>query len=44
MCASYGSTLVPEGAYLHDWLKFLSKWQQEMTLLERHRAARDRNG
>ena len=33
-----------EGGYLHDWLKFLSKWQQEMTHLERHRAARDRKG
>lgn len=44
LCASYGSTRVDEGAYLHDWLKFLSKWQQEMTHLERHRAARDRNG
>lgn len=43
-CASYGSTRVVEGAYLHDWLKFLSKWQQEMTHLERHRAARDRKG
>ncbi|WP_182374869.1 hypothetical protein [Pseudomonas putida] len=42
LCASYGSTRVAEGAYLHDWLKFLSKWQQEMTHLERHRAARDR--
>ncbi|ENY74010.1 hypothetical protein C206_29438 [Pseudomonas putida TRO1] len=44
LCASYGSTRVDEGAYLHDWLKFLSKWQQEMTHLERHRAARDRKG
>lgn len=42
LCASYGSTRVDEGAYLHDWLKFLSKWQQEMTHLGRHRAARDR--
>ena len=44
LCASYGSTRVDEGAYLQDWLKFLSKWQQEMTHLERHRAARDRKG
>ncbi|KKK08047.1 hypothetical protein EGJ22_06520 [Pseudomonas sp. p99-361] len=44
LCASYGSTRVAEGGYLHDWLKFLSKWQQEMTHLERHRAARDRKG
>lgn len=44
LCASYGSTRVAEGAYLHDWLKFLSKWQQEMTHLERHRASRDRKG
>ncbi len=43
-CASRGSTRVAEGAYLHDWLKFLSKWQQEMTHLERHRAACDRKG
>ena len=28
LCASYGSTRVAEGAYLHDWLKFLSMWQQ----------------
>ncbi|MDH4552761.1 hypothetical protein E8E68_22995 [Pseudomonas sp. BN607] len=41
MCASYGSTRVPEGAYLHDWLKFIAKWKQEMMHLERHRAARD---
>jgi len=44
LCASYGSTRVVEGAYLHDWLNFLSKWQQEMTHLERHKAARDGNG
>ena len=44
LCASYGSTRVAEGAYLHDWLKFLSKWWQEMAHLERHRAARDRKG
>lgn len=44
LCASYGSTRVAEGAYLHDWQKFLSKWQQEMAHLERHRAARDRKG
>lgn len=44
LCASYGSTRVEEGAYLHDWLKFLSKWQQEMTHLERHKAARDGKG
>ncbi len=44
LCASYGSTRVAEGAYLHDWLKFLSKWQQEMTHLEHHRAACDRKG
>ncbi|AMM03011.1 MULTISPECIES: hypothetical protein [Pseudomonas] len=44
LCSSYGSTRVAEGGYLHDWLKFLSKWQQEMTHLERHRAARDRKG
>lgn len=43
LCASYGSTRVAEGGYLHDWLKFLSKWQREMTHLERHRAALDRN-
>lgn len=42
MCASYGSTREPEGAYLHDWLKFIAKWKQEMMHLERHRAARDR--
>ncbi len=42
MCASYGSTRVSEGAYLHDWLKFIAKWKQEMMHLERHRAARDR--
>lgn len=44
LCASYGSTRVAEGAYLHDWLQFLSKWQQEMVHFERHRAARDRKG
>ena len=44
MCASYGSTRVPEGAYLHDWLKFIAKWKQEMAHLERHRAGRDRKG
>ncbi len=44
LCASYGSTRVVEGAYLRDWLKFLSKWQQEMTHLERHKAARDGKG
>lgn len=44
LCAGYGSTRVAEGGYLHDWLKFLSTWQQEMTHLERHRAARDRKG
>lgn len=44
LCASYGSTRVAEGAYLHDWLSFLSKWQQEMIHLERHRAACDRKG
>lgn len=43
-CASRGSTRVAEGAYLHDWLKFLLKWQQEMTHLERHREACDRKG
>ena len=42
--ASLGSTRVAEGAYLHDWEKFLAKWKQEMAHLERHRAAaRDRN-
>lgn len=25
-CASRGSTRVAEGAYLRDWLKFLSEW------------------
>lgn len=44
MCASYGSTRVAEGAYLHDWLKFIAKWKQEMEHLECHRAARDRKG
>jgi len=44
MCASYGSTRVPEGAYLHDWLKFIAKWKQEMAHLERHRAGCDRKG
>jgi len=44
MCASYGSTRVPEGAYLHDWLKFIAKWKQEMAHLKRHRAGRDRKG
>jgi hypothetical protein len=44
LCASYGSTRVVEGAYLQDWQKFLSKWQQEMTHLERHRAERDQKG
>lgn len=39
MCASCGSTRVPEGAYLHDWLKFIAKWKQEMARLERHREA-----
>lgn len=44
VCASLGSTRVAEGAYLHDWEKFLAKWKQEMAHLERHRAAaRDRN-
>lgn len=41
-CASRGSTRVAEGAYLSDWLKFISVWHQEMTHLERHRAACDR--
>lgn len=44
VCASYGSTRVAEGAYLHDWQKFIAKWKQEMAHLERHRAARDRKG
>lgn len=44
MCASYGSTRLPEGAYLHDWLKFIAKWKQEMTHLERHRAGCDLKG
>ena len=42
LCASYGSTRVDEGVYLHDWLKFIAKWKQEMIHLELHRAARDR--
>lgn len=44
VCASYGSTRVSEGAYLHDWLKFIAKWKQEMAHLERHRAGCDRKG
>ena len=44
LCASLGSTRVAEGAYLHDWQKFLSKWPKEMAHLERHRAARDQKG
>ena len=38
--ASLGSTRVPEGPYAHDWNQFLFEWQQEMQLLESHRAAR----
>lgn len=42
--ASVGSTRVPEGPYAHDWDRFLDEWQNEMRLLEKHRAARDKHG
>lgn len=42
LCASYGSTRVDEGAYMHDWQNFLSKWRKEMAHLELHRRARMR--
>lgn len=37
--ASLGSTRVPEGAYAHDWEKFLDEWEREMQHLQKHRAA-----
>lgn len=37
LAASIGSTRVTEGFYLHDWHKFLKKWQAEMRLLAVHR-------
>lgn len=37
LCASRGSTRVEDGAYFHDWLKFIEKWKQEMAHLESHR-------
>lgn len=42
--ASVGSTRVPEGTYAHDWDRFLDEWQDEMRLLAKHRAARDKHG
>ncbi|MGV8865073.1 MAG: hypothetical protein ACOH2T_28475 [Pseudomonas sp.] len=36
--ASVGSTRVAEGAYEHDWQKFLKAWLSEMRHLESHRA------
>lgn len=44
LCASVGSTRVAEGAYLHDWQKFILKWPKEMAHLDRHRAVCDRKG
>lgn len=41
--ASAGSTRVPEGAYAHDWDRFLDEWQDEMRLLAKHRAAREKH-
>lgn len=37
--ASVGSTRVAEGAYAHDWEKFLNEWEREMGHLQQHRAA-----
>jgi hypothetical protein len=37
--ASIGSTRAPEGAYAHDWQKFLSEWEAEMLHLANHREA-----
>lgn len=43
LCASVGSTRVPEGPYAHDWDRFLDEWQDEMRLLAKHRAAREKH-
>ncbi|MDP9556841.1 UNVERIFIED_ORG: hypothetical protein J2W65_002478 [Pseudomonas parafulva] len=36
-CASRGSTRVIEGAYYHDWEKFMREWKVEIMHLEAHR-------
>jgi len=38
--ASRGATRSPEGAYEHDWRKFVAIWQDEMMHLAAHRAAK----
>ena len=43
LCASVGSTRVPEGPYAHDWDRFLDEWQDVMRLLAKHRAAREKH-
>jgi hypothetical protein len=43
LCASVGSTRVPEGPYAHDWDRFLDEWQDEMRLLATQRAAREKH-
>jgi len=37
--ASFGSTRIPEGSYVQDWLKFMSGWQREMGHVQNHRDA-----
>lgn len=36
--ASIGSTRLSEGAYAHDWMKFIRLWSLEMAHVEAHRA------
>ncbi|MNP58896.1 hypothetical protein D3C76_1538510 [compost metagenome] len=38
LCASRGATRLTEGAYLHDWKKFISEWKAEIKHLKAHRA------
>lgn len=38
LCASRGSTCLNEGAYFHDWQKFIGAWKAEIKHLEAHRA------
>lgn len=35
--ASIGSTRLSEGAYAHDWMKFIRLWSLEMAHVEAHR-------
>ncbi|OOG86637.1 hypothetical protein B0E42_10300 [Pseudomonas sp. A25(2017)] len=42
--ASVGSTRATEGAYVHDWEKFLNEWEHEMQHLQNHRDAQAARG